>query len=55
MHPQTLISLQMIRRLADSFDSRAAAILTALSVPELSEEQVGNLSLSDFSCRSVLL
>ena len=40
----------MIRRSADSFDSRASAILTELNVPELSEQQVGNVSLSYFFC-----
>ncbi len=40
---ETRISLQMIRRLTDSFDSRAAAILTDLNVPELSEEQLASI------------
>lgn len=45
---ETLISLEMVRSLAESFDSRASAILTELNVPELSQQQVGNLSLSFF-------
>ncbi len=40
---ETHISLQMVHRLGDSFDARAAAILTELNVPELSEEQLHSI------------
>jgi len=40
---ETHISLEMVRRLGDSFDARAAAILTELNVPELSEEQLQSI------------